>query len=93
MENLGSVSQFPGRWSPIIQPTTSTMHLIRPKWKSEEKVFRQLTTNGEENKSFKTKPSKTPMTPTKMAKMKEKPGSLFRFLRLFSMSYTFKRVD
>lgn len=49
--------------------------------------------DGEENKSLKRKPSKTPRTPTKMAKMKEKPGSLFLFLRLFSMSYTVNTVD
>jgi len=48
--------------------------------------------DGEENNSLKRKPSKTPRTPTKMAKMKEKPGSPFLFLRLFSMSYTMNRV-
>lgn len=49
--------------------------------------------DGEENKSFIRKPSKAPRRPTKMAKVKEKPGSLLRFLRLFSMSYTFNRAD
>lgn len=49
--------------------------------------------DGEENKSFKRKPSKTPRRPTKMAKLKENPGSPLRFLCLFSMSYTFKRTN
>jgi hypothetical protein len=49
--------------------------------------------DGEENKNFKRKPSKNPRRPTKMAKVKEKPGSPLWFLRLFSMSYTFKTTN
>jgi len=41
---------------------------------------------GEDKESFKSKPNKNPIRPTNMAKVKEKPGSLLRFLRLFSMS-------
>lgn len=51
--------------------------------------------DGEENRSFKRKPSKSPRRPTKTAKVKEKPGSPppLRFLCLFSMSYTFKKTN
>lgn len=42
--------------------------------------------DGEDNERFKRKPTMSPMSPTKIAKVKEKPGSPFRNLRLFSIS-------
>ena len=42
---------------------------------------------GEDNARFKRKPAIIPISPTKAAKVKEKPPSLGRLLRLFSISW------
>lgn len=41
---------------------------------------------GEDNDRFNKKPTIIPISATKSANLKEKPGSLFRFLRLFNIS-------
>lgn len=56
-------------------------------WKgSKQYENHSVGTGGEDNESFKSKPNKNPIRPTNMAKVKEKPGSLLRYLLLFSMS-------
>lgn len=43
--------------------------------------------DGEDNVRFKRKPAMIPTIPAKIAKVNEKPGSPFRYFRLFIMSY------